>query len=170
MGNWRIFESIWLSMLTQFDSQCWVNLTPNVESIWLSMLTQFDSQCWVNLTLNVESIWLPMLSQFDSQCWVNLTLNVESIWLSMLSLFDYNILQLSTLPGRILVPQVTQLFRSKWLNFFCQCIIDGRRDYSELADATPQAINQDFGISIYIYVFFAFLVKKTSGILFSGIK
>ena len=64
--------------LSQFVSQCWVNLTLNVESIWLSMLSQFDSQCWVNLTLSVESIWLSVLSQFDSQCWVNLTLNVES--------------------------------------------------------------------------------------------
>ena len=57
-SNWRKFESIWLSMLSQLDSQCWVNLTLNVESIWLSMLSQFDSQCWVNSTLNVESIWL----------------------------------------------------------------------------------------------------------------
>ena len=88
VSNWIMYESIWLSMLSQFYSQCWVNLTLNVESIWLSMLSQFDSQCWVNLTLNVESIWLSMLSQFDSQCWVNLTLNVESIWLSMLSQFD----------------------------------------------------------------------------------
>ena len=75
-------------MLSQFDSQCWVNLTLNFESIWLSMLSQFDSQFWANLALNVESIWLSMLSQFDSQCWVNLTLNVESIWLSMLSQYD----------------------------------------------------------------------------------
>ena len=74
-------ESIWLSMLSQFDSQCWVNLTLNVESFWLSMLSQFDSQCWVDLTLIFEPIWLSMLSQLDSQCWVNLTLNVESIWL-----------------------------------------------------------------------------------------
>ena len=40
VSNWRLFESIWLS--------CWVNLTLNVESIWLSMLSQFDSQCWAN--------------------------------------------------------------------------------------------------------------------------
>ena len=58
VSNWKKFESIWLSMLSQLDSQCWVNLTLNVESIWLSMLSQFDSQCWVNSTLNVESIWL----------------------------------------------------------------------------------------------------------------
>ena len=88
VGNWRVFKSIWLSMLSQFDSQCWVNLTLNVESIWLSILSQFDSQCWVNLTLNVESIWFSMLSQFDSQCWVNLTLNVEPFWPSMLSQSD----------------------------------------------------------------------------------
>ena len=227
MGNWRIFESIWLSMLSQFDSQCWINLTLNVESIWLSMLSQFDSQC--------ESIWLSMLSQFDSQC--------ESIWLSRLSQFDSNrarahwplclatggrvfvagifipvgyhyfqalastlqfvaqvcdmlwlvpatdrafayitymspphvalvcsgppqkrghlwlnkvasvlgpyILQLPTLPSRIIVPTVTQLFRSKWLNFLSQWyIIACRHDYSGLDDSTPQVINQDFGFSI----------------------
>ena len=58
VGNWRKFESIWLSVLSQFDSQCWVNLTLNVEPIGLSMLSHFDFQCWVNLTLNVETIWL----------------------------------------------------------------------------------------------------------------
>ena len=68
VSNWRIFESIWLSMLSQFDSQFWVNLTHNVESIWLTMLSQFDSQRWVNLTLIVEPIWLSLLSQFDSHC------------------------------------------------------------------------------------------------------
>ena len=57
VSNWRIFESIELSKLSQFDSQCWFNLTLNVEPIWL----------------NVEPIRLSMLSQFDSQCWVNLT-------------------------------------------------------------------------------------------------
>ena len=71
VSNWRIFESIELSKLSQFDSQCWFNLTLNVEPIWLSMLSQLDSQCWVNLNLNVESIWLSMLSQLDSQRWVN---------------------------------------------------------------------------------------------------
>ena len=71
VSNWRIFESIELSKFSQFHSQCWFNLTLNVEPIRLSMLSQLDSQCWVNLTLNVESIWLSMLSQFDSQCWLN---------------------------------------------------------------------------------------------------
>ena len=40
-----------------------------------------------------------MLSQFDSQCWANLTLNVE----------------LSTLPDRILVTTVSQLFLSVYI-------------------------------------------------------
>ena len=35
--------------------------------------------------------------------------------------FYTNILQLLGIPGRILVPSVTQFFRSKWLNFFFQC-------------------------------------------------
>ena len=76
VNNWTIFESIGLSVLSKFDlskfdSQCWANLTLNVESIRLSMFSQLDSQCWVNLTLNVEPIRLSMLSQFDSQCWAN---------------------------------------------------------------------------------------------------
>ena len=73
MSNWKIFESNGLSMLSQSDF--------DVESIWLSMLSHFDSQCWFIMTLNVESVWLSIFSQLDSQCWVNLTLNVESIWL-----------------------------------------------------------------------------------------
>ena len=91
VSNWRIFKSIGLLMLSQFDFQCRVNLTLNVESIWLSMLNQLDSQCWANLNLNVEQIRLSMLSQFHYQCWVNLAINVESIWLSMLSQFDLNV-------------------------------------------------------------------------------
>ena len=48
VSNWRIFESIELSKLSQFHSQCWFNLTLNVEPIWLSMLSQLDTQRWVN--------------------------------------------------------------------------------------------------------------------------
>ena len=42
----------------------------------------------------------------------------ESNRLSISSQFESNILQLLEIPGRILVPPVTQLFRSKWLHFF----------------------------------------------------
>ena len=141
--------SIWLLKLGQFDSQCWVNLTLNIESIWISMLRQFDSQWWVNWTLNVESNWLSILSQFDSQCWVGLTLNVGPIWLPMLSQFDS---QCSV--------NLTQIFSSYPLcrsnfpgqndSFFLSVyIIACRHDYSEVDDATPQAIiNQDFSFSI----------------------
>ena len=43
-----------------------------------------------------------------------------TIWLSISSQFDSNILQSLWIPGRISVPPVTQIFRSKWLYFFFQ--------------------------------------------------
>ena len=98
--------------LSQFDSQCWVNLTLNVEWIWLSMLSPFASQCWANLTRNVEPNWLSMLSQFDSECWSNFTLNVESIWLLMMIQFVSNILQLPTL--------LVEFYFRLWIIFLCQ--------------------------------------------------
>ena len=121
-------------------------------------LSHFDLKSWVTGGITIrpgqlsnwrifESILLSMLSQLDSQCWANFTLNVEPIILSMLSQFDSNILQLPNLPGRILVRQVTQLFMSKWLNFFSLCIIACRHNYSELDDATPQSIK----ISALVY-------------------
>ena len=146
-------ESIWLSMLSQFDSQCWLNLTLTVESIWLSMLNQFNSQFGVNLTLNVESIWLSIVSQFCSQCWVNLTLNVESIWLSLLSQFETNILQLPNLPCRILVPPVTQLFRSKWLNFFSQCTYHILQTWLFWTGRRHASSKQSIKISTLVYRF-----------------
>ena len=70
----------------------------------------------------------------------------------MLSQFDSNILQLPTLQGRILVPQVTNFLCQNDSIFISQCIIACRHNYSELNDATPQAsnldINQDFGFSM----------------------
>ena len=42
----------------------------------------------------------------------------EPNWLDIESQFDSNIFQLLWIPGRILVPPVTQLFKSKWLHFF----------------------------------------------------
>ena len=48
-GSTKIRLAKWVTgeYSSQFDSQCWVNLTLNVE---------------LNLTLNVESIWLSMMS------------------------------------------------------------------------------------------------------------
>ena len=146
-------------MLSQFDSQCRINLTLNFESIWLSMLSQFDSQCWVNLILNVEPIWLSMLSQFDSQCWANLTLNVEPIRLSMLNQFDSQCwVNLTQIFSSYPLYRVEFSFR-KWLTFylcqndlifFSQCIIACRHNYSELNDATPQASNQSIKILSFV--------------------
>ena len=102
-------ESFWPKKLSQIDSQYWVNLNLNIGSIWLSISSQFESQYRVNLTLNIELIWLSISSQFDSQYRVNLTLNIESIWLKY-SPITQN-------PGSNFSSEVTQLFRSKWLNF-----------------------------------------------------
>ena len=82
----------------------------------------------------------------------------------MLSQFDSNILHFPTLPGRILIPHVTQFFMSKWLNFSLSlCIIACRHNYSELDDATPQlAINQSRFILQYrdITCFIWYIIAK----------
>ena len=54
----------------------------------------------------MENIWVKLLT---------------ICWFSISSQSDSNILQLLRILGRILVPPVTQLFRSKWLPFFFQC-------------------------------------------------
>ena len=91
-----------------------------------------------------------MLNQFDSQCWANLTLNVESIRLSMLSLFfSYYWVNLTQIFSTYTLCRVEFQFR-QWLNFLCQNdliffslrVKACRHNYSELDDATPQAINQ----------------------------
>ena len=116
-------------MFSQLDFQCWANLTLNVEPIRLSMLNQL--------------IWLSMLSQFDCQCWVNLTLNVESIWLKYSPVTHFAGSNFSSASDSTFLCQND-------LIFFSLCIIACRHNYSELDDATPQPINQDFGFSIYI--------------------
>ena len=110
-----------LKYFSQIDSILRVNLTRHWASIWLYIESQFDSILRVNLTLYWESIWLDIEGQFDSILRVNLTRYWESIRLDIESQFDSNILQLLGIPGRILLPPVTQLLRSKWLIFFFQC-------------------------------------------------
>ena len=127
-------ESISISMLSQFDSQCWVNFNLNAESIWLSMLSQLDSQCWINLTLNVESVWLSILSQFDSQCWIKLTLNVESIWFKYSPVTHFAWSYFSS------ASDSTNFLCQNDLIFFSLCIIACRYNYSEMDVATPQSI------------------------------
>ena len=69
--------------------------------------------------------WKKKWSHFDLKSWVTggtkIRPEIVLIWLSILSHFDSNIIQLIGIPGRILVPTVTQLFWSKWLHFFFQC-------------------------------------------------
>ena len=77
-SNWRIFESNWLDIESQFE------------------LTQYTVTAYERVNLNL----LLISSQFDS-----------------------NNLQLLGIPGRILVPSVTQLVRSQWLHFFIQCLL-----------------------------------------------
>ena len=78
--------------------------------------------------------WKKKWSHFDLKSWVHggtkfrprIPSNwriFESKWLSISNQYDWNILQLLGIPGRILVPPVTQLFRSKWLHFFFQCTL-----------------------------------------------
>ena len=154
VSNWRIFESIawtlnlesiWLSMLSQFDSQCWVNLTLNVESIWLSVLSQFDSQCWVNLTLNVEPIWLSMLSQLDSQCWVNSTLNVESIWLKYSPVTHF--------AGSNFISASDSTLYVKWLYFFLSVYQRIRSTDITILNWTTLRLNQSIKISALVYIY-----------------
>ena len=83
---------------------------------------QFEN-IWVKLTRYWESNW-----QFDSltQSQIEILRVKLTIWLSIPSQFHSNILQLLGIPGRILVPPMTQFFRSKWLHFFFQCWYDSQ--------------------------------------------
>ena len=76
--------------------------------------------------------WTKKRSHFDLKSWVTGGTKIqpgipsnwrifESNWLDIECQIDSNIVQLLGILGRILVPPVTQLFRSKWLRFFFQC-------------------------------------------------
>ena len=70
----------------------------------------------------MESFWPKKLSQCELKINRPLIPSNSRIyewnWLDIESQFDTNILQLLGIPDRILVPPVTQLFRSKWFHFF----------------------------------------------------
>ena len=84
-------------------------------------LTASSSKKGVILTLKVESL---TELKFDPRFQVigEYLSKIDSIlryyWHSISIQFDSNILQLLGIPGRLFVPALTQLFRSKWLNFF----------------------------------------------------
>ena len=106
--------------LSHFDRKSWVNSGTKIRqgkvgnwNIWVKLTQTLR----VKLTQHWESNWLNIESQIDSTLRVKLTQHWD--WRQI----DSNILQLPTLLGRILVPPLTQLFRSKWLNFFSKCIV-----------------------------------------------
>ena len=120
-GPYRIFESNWLNIKSQIDSTLIVKLTQHWESNWLNIESQIDSTLRVKLTQHWESNWLNIESQIGSTLRVKLTQHWELNWLNIVCQIDSNILQLLTLPGRIIISPVTQLLRSKWLIFFSRC-------------------------------------------------
>ena len=70
----------------------------------------FDLKSWVTCGNKIR----PGIPSNSGNIWVKIHSKLESQ-------FDSYILQLLEIPSRILVPPVTQLFRSKWLHFFFQC-------------------------------------------------
>ena len=80
-------------------------------------MSQINSILRVKLTRYWESNWLDIESQIDSILRVKLTRYWESNWLDIESQMDSNILQLLGIPVWNLVKSLTQLFKSKWLNF-----------------------------------------------------
>ena len=107
VGNWRIFESNWLNIKSQIDSALRVKLTQHWESNWLNIESQTDSTLRVKLTQHWESNWLNIESQIGStMSQIGSTMRVKFTQI------------FSNLPGRIIISPVTQLLRSKWLNFF----------------------------------------------------
>ena len=78
---------------------------------WKEKWIYFDLKSWVTGGTKVRPGIPSQLFNIESQF---------KNWTSISNQFDSNILQLLGIPGRTLVPPVTQLFRSKWLHFFFQ--------------------------------------------------
>ena len=108
----EIYLLQWKKKSSHFDLKNWVTVGTKIrhgipsnwrifESNWLDM----ESQLTFNTYSQIDSILRVNWQIIDSQYRVNST---------------QNILQLLGIPGRILVPPVTQLFRSKWLDFSFQ--------------------------------------------------
>ena len=84
---------------------------------WNKKGSQFDLKSWVTggtkIRPGISSNWRTVdVNWLDIECQFKLTFNIESIS------FKYS--PITRIPGRILVPPVTQLFMSKWLPFFFQ--------------------------------------------------
>ena len=144
------WESNWLNIESQIGLTLRVKLAQHWEPNWLNIESQIGSTLRVKLTQHWESNWLNTVSQIDSTLWVKLTQHWDSNWLKYspvthFARLNYNSATDLTFKvkmtefflsvhwekkiesfwskklGQILVPPVTQLFRSKWLNFFSLC-------------------------------------------------
>ena len=75
---------------------------------WKKKWCQFDLKSWVTGGTKIRT-WIPSNWRIFESSWLDIESQNESNWL--------DILQLLGIQGRILVPPVTQIFRSKWLHF-----------------------------------------------------
>ena len=81
--------------------------------------------------------WTKKSSYFDLRNWVTVKTKISpeipSNWRILLIYWTYYIYhKLLGIPGRILVPLLTQSLRSKWLNFFFQCSITSAQSNSKI--------------------------------------
>ena len=129
-----------LFVFLEFYTERWHKI--RADEIQISILPTFLSiqksdinshrNCAINCTLEekIESFWPKKLSH-----WWNAN------WLSISSQFDSNILQqlLLGIQGRVLVPPVTQFFRSKWLHFFFHCCSQSERNKKKFYGTEEQS-------------------------------
>ena len=143
-------ESFWPKKLshwrtrtrTRIQSNCWI-----FESNWLDIESQIDLILRVKLTRYWESNWLDIENKI-----VNLTLNIESIWLK------YSAITLN--PGSSSSSPVTQLFSSKWLHFFFQCIVSHLFFLNTIPENSKVLSNFFVEWILFIYCLEEFICEK----------
>ena len=86
---------------------------------------EFHYQNYITARTDSGIQWKKKWSHFDLKSWVTSGTKIRPGIPSNWKIFESNwlsILQLLGILGRILVHPMTQLFRSKWLHFFVQCL------------------------------------------------
>ena len=107
-------KSAQLPRFERFNAKCtgWCVLMKNATP---HILYFVPHTCFVpHSEREMESFWPKKLSRWRLKFDPGLRVIRE-----YLSQIDSTILQLLGIPGRILIPPVTRLFRSKWLDFLC---------------------------------------------------
>ena len=100
-----------------WSSIAWVNLLPQHQPYSERKKTShFGLKSWVTGGTKIRPGMTSYWRIFESN-WLDIESQIVNRF-DVESQFDSNILQLLGIPGRILVPPVTQLFRAKWLHFF----------------------------------------------------